>query len=84
MAIGANTLRSAGAERGLGSPALPTLSLSNLNLVDTPQSQPAPRGSPPATDDFVVVVVALVVGVAGIVLEVVLGSAAIHGLGSLL
>jgi hypothetical protein len=35
-------------------------------------------------EDFVLVVVALVVGVAGIVLEVVLGSAAIHGLGSLL
>jgi hypothetical protein len=35
-------------------------------------------------EDFVVVVVALVVGVAGIVLEVVLGSAAIHGLGNLL
>jgi hypothetical protein len=35
-------------------------------------------------EDFVVVAVALVVGVAGIVLEVVLGSAAIHGLGSLL
>ena len=35
-------------------------------------------------EDFVVVVVALVVGVAGIVLEVVLGSAAIHGLESLL
>jgi hypothetical protein len=35
-------------------------------------------------EDSVVVVVALVVGVAGIVLEVVLGSAAIHGLGNLL
>ena len=35
-------------------------------------------------EDFVVIVVALVVGVAGIVLEVVLGSAAVHGLGSLL
>jgi hypothetical protein len=35
-------------------------------------------------EDFLVVAVALVVGVAGIVLEVVLGSAAIHGLGSLL
>jgi len=34
-------------------------------------------------EDFVVVVAALVVGVAGVVLEVVLGSAAIHGLGSL-
>jgi hypothetical protein len=35
-------------------------------------------------EDIVVVIVALAVGVAGIVLEVVLGSAAIHGLGSLL
>lgn len=35
-------------------------------------------------EDFLVVAVALAVGVAGIVLEVVLGSAAIHGLGSLL
>ena len=35
-------------------------------------------------EDVVVVVVALVVGVAGIVLEVVLGSAAIHSLGNLL
>jgi hypothetical protein len=35
-------------------------------------------------EDFFVVVVALVVGVAGVVLEVVLGSAAIHGLGNLL
>ena len=35
-------------------------------------------------EDFVVVVVAVVVGVAGVVLEVVLGSAAIHGIGSLL
>jgi len=35
-------------------------------------------------EDFVVVVVALVVGVAGVVLEVVLGSAAINGLGKLL
>jgi hypothetical protein len=35
-------------------------------------------------EDFVVVVVALVVGVAGVVLEVLLGSAAIHGLGNLL
>ncbi len=35
-------------------------------------------------EDFLVVVVALVVGVAGVVLEVVLGSAAIHGLGNLL
>lgn len=34
-------------------------------------------------EDFAVVVVALVVGAAGVVLEVVLGSAAIHGLGSL-
>jgi hypothetical protein len=35
-------------------------------------------------EDFLVVVVALVVGVAGVLLEVVLGSAAIHGLGNLL
>jgi len=35
-------------------------------------------------EDVLVVVVALVVGVAGVVLEVVLGSAAIHGLGKLL
>ncbi|MDX6669590.1 MAG: hypothetical protein QOK04_2970, partial [Solirubrobacteraceae bacterium] len=35
-------------------------------------------------EDFVVVVVAVVVGVAGVVLEVVLGSAAINGLGKLL
>jgi len=32
-------------------------------------------------EDFVVVVAALVVGVASVVLEVVLGSAVIHGLG---
>jgi hypothetical protein len=35
-------------------------------------------------EDFVVVVAALVVGVAGVTLEIVLGSAAIHGIGSLL
>jgi hypothetical protein len=35
-------------------------------------------------EDILVVVVALAVGVAGVVLEVVLGSAAIHGLGNLL
>ncbi len=35
-------------------------------------------------EDFLVVVVAVVVGGAGIVLEVVLGTAAIHGLGKLL
>jgi hypothetical protein len=35
-------------------------------------------------EDFLVVVVALLAGAAGIVLEVVLGSAAIHGLSSLL
>jgi hypothetical protein len=35
-------------------------------------------------EDFVVVLVALVVGAAGITLEIVLGSAAIHGLGKLL
>lgn len=34
-------------------------------------------------DDVAVVVVALVVGTAGVVLEIVLGSAVIHGLGSL-
>jgi hypothetical protein len=34
-------------------------------------------------EDFALVVVALVVGVAGVVLEIVLGSAAIHGVGSL-
>ena len=33
--------------------------------------------------DFLVVVVALAVGVAGVVLEIVLGRAAIHGIGSL-
>jgi hypothetical protein len=35
-------------------------------------------------EDFIVVAVALVAGVAGVMLEVVLGSAAIHGLGNLL
>ncbi|MGH2913287.1 MAG: exopolysaccharide biosynthesis protein, partial [Solirubrobacteraceae bacterium] len=35
-------------------------------------------------EDFLLVVVALLVGITGIVLEVVLGSAAIHGLGNLL
>jgi hypothetical protein len=35
-------------------------------------------------EDVVVVVVALVIGVAGVMLEVVLGSAAVHGLGRLL
>ena len=35
-------------------------------------------------EDFVVVVAALVVGAAGVTLEIVLGSAAIHGLGKLL
>jgi hypothetical protein len=35
-------------------------------------------------EDFVVVVIALVVGVAGVMLEVVLGKAAINGLGSLI
>ena len=35
-------------------------------------------------EDFVVVAVAVAVGVAGVVLEVVLGSAAIHGLGTVL
>lgn len=34
-------------------------------------------------EDFALVVVALVVGVAGVALEIVLGSAAIHGLGKL-
>jgi hypothetical protein len=34
-------------------------------------------------EDFLIVVAALIVGAAGVVLEVVLGSAAIHGLGSL-
>jgi len=34
-------------------------------------------------EDIVVVVVAIAVGVAGVLLEIVLGSAAIHGLGSL-
>jgi hypothetical protein len=34
-------------------------------------------------EDFVVVVVSIIVGAAGVVLEIVLGSAAIHGLGSL-
>ena len=35
-------------------------------------------------EDFLVVVVALAVGVAGVVLEIVLGSAALSGLSSLL
>ncbi len=35
-------------------------------------------------EDFLVVLVALLIGVAGVTLEVVLGSAAIHGLGDLL
>jgi hypothetical protein len=35
-------------------------------------------------EDLVLVVVALVVGVAGVVLEVVLGSAAINGLGKII
>jgi hypothetical protein len=35
-------------------------------------------------EDFLVVALALVVGAAGVVLEVVLGSAAIHELGKLL
>jgi hypothetical protein len=35
-------------------------------------------------EDFVIVVLAVVVGIAGVVLEVVLGSAAINGLGKLL
>lgn len=34
-------------------------------------------------EDFLVVVVAVALGVAGVVLEIVIGSAAIHGLGSL-
>jgi hypothetical protein len=34
-------------------------------------------------EDFAVVVAALIVGVTGVVLEIVLGSAAIHGIGSL-
>jgi hypothetical protein len=34
-------------------------------------------------EDFVIVVLAVVVGIAGVVLEVVLGSAAINGLGKL-
>ena len=34
-------------------------------------------------EDIAVVVVAVVVGVAGVVLEVVLGTAAIHGIGQL-
>jgi hypothetical protein len=34
-------------------------------------------------EDFLLVVVALLVGIAGVTLEVVLGSAAIHGIGSL-
>lgn len=35
-------------------------------------------------EDFLLVLVALLIGVAGVTLEVVLGSAAIHGLGNLL
>ena len=35
-------------------------------------------------EDFLVVVAALLVGIAGVALEVVLGSAAIHGIGTLL
>ena len=35
-------------------------------------------------EDILVVVVALIVGVAGVVLEIVLGTAAIHGIGSIL
>jgi hypothetical protein len=35
-------------------------------------------------EDFLVVIAALVVGATGVVLEIVLGSAAIHGLGNLL
>jgi hypothetical protein len=35
-------------------------------------------------EDFLVVIAALLVGAAGVVLEIVLGSAAIHGIGSLL
>ena len=34
-------------------------------------------------EDFLLVVAALVVGVAGVLLEIVLGSAAIHGIGKL-
>ena len=34
-------------------------------------------------EDFIVVIVALAVGVAGVALEIVLGRAAINGLGSL-
>ena len=34
-------------------------------------------------EDFLVVIAALAVGVAGVVLEIVLGSAAIHGIGTL-
>ena len=34
-------------------------------------------------EDFLVVVVALLVGVAGVVLEVVLGSAVVNGVGQL-
>src|SRR3954454_15990977 len=34
-------------------------------------------------EDFFLVVVALIVGVAGLILEVVIGSAAVHGIGSL-
>jgi hypothetical protein len=35
-------------------------------------------------EDFLLVIVALLVGIGGVALEVVLGSAAIHGIGSLL
>jgi hypothetical protein len=35
-------------------------------------------------EDFLVVVLALLIGAAGVVLEIVLGSAAVHGVGSLL
>lgn len=35
-------------------------------------------------EDFVVVIAALIVGVAGVTLEIVLGSAAVHGISSLL
>jgi hypothetical protein len=35
-------------------------------------------------EDFAIVIVALVVGVAGVVLEIVLGSAAVMGIGHLL
>jgi hypothetical protein len=35
-------------------------------------------------EDFIVVIAALLVGIAGIALEIVLGSAAIHGIGELL